>query len=1028
MRILEFALDGNEIWPDVRARDLSNQLTAFLGPTASGKSTIAGLLAHVLYGKVPGSGTAARDRYPTQPEGELIVDDQGNRYRLRRYNDVAPPGRLTVSSLDGARLDAKTVQNLLSGISSVVLSEIYAVDVASKRGLRQLLSEQFAEHFRASAPAVGEWAGETSTSAHAPDYAELLKRRDELARELQARVADERHRSHELDEQLQELDSLQKKQVAEIAELNRQLQAVDVALAEVEARLRYDRLETLLEQRQTQATPVDFDQKLEELDAQIQLWRSTLANMGERESSIRDRLAQTQPDDAVVWGPLVDQRTHLGVLQHLATDLNGELAKLARSAESEVCVCREAHPRLRPLVEALSRQIAHLDQLICDQERALTHQELSGDVKQLAKSRVEIRDQLQVLLDRRQSLIRPDRPTRRQQPRELAQATAVPVGNPENIPQDQLEVTRRQLEQERAELRQRFAQQQEARKSTERQRIQIAKDHVALLSGVPLEQVCSELAAIQVKLHQQFAQAGGEPTVQQETSQQPKASDYLAQFSSGRFCQLQIDQQTGQVTIISQENHRLSIDTLEPAEQDLVYLSLILSLVTAQRNQGVQLPLVLDEPFARMNEHQAIATASVLDDFARAGNQVLVFTGRADAVERFRSAGQTVVEMRQLHCASDTDVELLPNEKPLLDSVSPKAEDRFADEPGFLLGVDHPISRFPALGRKTGSTFAAIGICTVGDLIGAEPAEIAGELAMEGITTNIVRLWQTHQVLMCFIPNVTLNDAQLMTGIGANSPDHFVDLEANSLLHRIEPFLNSKRGKRLVDRGLDFHRELADQWIQGAVKYHRRWQSSVVGQRWRDRRENHTSAQKGNRLPRKKRKGPASPKAHNSQTSAPSQTTAPRKTSSQKSPDFHLEMTSLIEQAPSIGPKTAARFEAIGIKRVIDFLNADPVEIARQLNARHLKADKLASWQQQARLMCQVPGLQDRSAQILVGCNLTDPQQIAQMKPEDLLDWITPFCDTTEGERILRSSSQPDLEEVTRWIDWAGEHRILEAA
>jgi hypothetical protein len=267
-----------------------------------------------------------------------------------------------------------------------------------------------------------------------------------------------------------------------------------------------------------------------------------------------------------------------------------------------------------------------------------------------------------------------------------------------------------------------------------------------------------------------------------------------------------------------------------------------------------------------------------------------------------------------------------------------------------------------------------------------------------------------------------------MTGIGANSPDHFVDLEANSLLHRIEPFLNSKRGKRLVDRGLDFHRELADQWIQGAVKYHRRWQSSVVGQRWRDRRENHTSAQKGNRLPRKKRKGPASPKAHNSQTSAPSQTTAPRKTSSQKSPDFHLEMTSLIEQAPSIGPKTAARFEAIGIKRVIDFLNADPVEIARQLNARHLKADKLASWQQQARLMCQVPGLQDRSAQILVGCNLTDPQQIAQMKPEDLLDWITPFCDTTEGERILRSSSQPDLEEVTRWIDWAGEHRILEAA
>jgi predicted flap endonuclease-1-like 5' DNA nuclease len=221
---------------------------------------------------------------------------------------------------------------------------------------------------------------------------------------------------------------------------------------------------------------------------------------------------------------------------------------------------------------------------------------------------------------------------------------------------------------------------------------------------------------------------------------------------------------------------------------------------------------------------------------------------------------------------------------------------------------------------------------------------------------------------------------------------------------------------------LDFHRDLVHQWIEGTAKYRPRWQNSVVGQRWRDRREKHVSSQKADPLPEKDCAGPGPPRVHQSQAGPPG------KAGSQKSPDFYLELTSDIQQAPSIGPKTTARLQAIGIAQVADFLNADPVETARRLKTRHLKARKLTNWQHQARLMCQVPGLQVCSAQILVGCNLTDPTQIAQMKPEDLLDWITPFCDTKEGERILRGDTPPGLGEVTRWIEWAGEYRILEAA
>ena len=91
------------------------------------------------------------------------------------------------------------------------------------------------------------------------------------------------------------------------------------------------------------------------------------------------------------------------------------------------------------------------------------------------------------------------------------------------------------------------------------------------------------------------------------------------------------------------EHHQLAA-----AHRDQVYLSLCLALLDAASRQGIWLPLVLDEPFERLNPRDAAALAAVLDSFCRYGHQVLVFTGQREAAERLASYGAAVHDILSL--------------------------------------------------------------------------------------------------------------------------------------------------------------------------------------------------------------------------------------------------------------------------------------------------------------------------------------------------------------------------------------------
>src|SRR4051794_39834516 len=89
----------------VTLQSVRGPLTAVYGPAHSGKSGVADLVGHSLFGKRP---TVASGNVP--PDGELIVEDRGNRYRVRRSLGAHGQARLTVAAVDGSPIDQHTIR------------------------------------------------------------------------------------------------------------------------------------------------------------------------------------------------------------------------------------------------------------------------------------------------------------------------------------------------------------------------------------------------------------------------------------------------------------------------------------------------------------------------------------------------------------------------------------------------------------------------------------------------------------------------------------------------------------------------------------------------------------------------------------------------------------------------------------------------------------------------------------------------------------------------------------------------------
>ncbi len=134
---------------------------------------------------------------------------------------------------------------------------------------------------------------------------------------------------------------------------------------------------------------------------------------------------------------------------------------------------------------------------------------------------------------------------------------------------------------------------------------------------------------------------------------------------------------------------------------------------------------------------------------------------------------------------------------------------------------------------------------------------------------------------------------------------------------------------------------------------------------------------------------------------------------------FYLTAEQDVVDGPSIGPKTAQRLQAHGVNTVRDLLKADPAALSVLLNARHITPETISAWQDQAMLVCSVPGLRGTHAQLLVGAGYRTGDAIAEAEPDKLCADVLNFATSTAGQRLLRSGEPPDIERIKTWLEAA---------
>ena len=1098
MRITQLTLEGRDAWPDLQIDAIKPALNVFYGQPQSGKSTVAQLVSHLLYGKEASSWRQQFGRALPRTEGTLTVENSNSSFVLRRNYDsncetgevsTGPDstGQLTIAACNGTPVNSQTVHSLLSGLSPEMAKQLLAVDFAEPPRIEWLLSETFAREFTHRLPGEKNSISTTnrtccSVQPNSPvdqiDHRrveELIRQRDSIAQELTQQVDVRRHESDQLERELHGMEQGLQAKRERSQELQAKLRGIEGEIAETKTHIRYFSLSSHAHHSGNTHPSEPTDQKLIELDAEIAVCRDTLRDLQLRERVVRTELAQIGPDgtaDSVTC--VADSRATLGVLEQLLGDLDAEVSQLARANEPGCCAGHDAHARLVPVTHMLRDQVYTLCGQLTEQQRFISRQQLTQEIRQLGRVQVDMGERLEQLLSRRQSLVcqtqwasqtalfRPQLPVadhcRCDHHRPFVEQSDLrPLGrrdrNPqEGEPQDQLSTLERTQTSLMDELN---SLNLDIDRLAARWK-ELQSDRIHLLSGTVIEKQQAEIDRLEKMIEELLNSTNSPTTAEQSTPW--RASDILAQLTDGNLVQIRLQRHNRRAMVVDRSGRTLEIESLSTSQHDQLYLALTLALVSSSARRGIRLPLLLDEPFLRQDAASAAILAGVLDDFARAGHQVLVFTEDQAARRRFTGLGSTLIDLEALRRSkpdaspATTFAAALTTKHSIEPSVTTSrrvVRETFDghtapalslatvsgpsdNEELFYLKESSSWNDFPVLGSETASLFGLIEIRSVGDLLAADPAKIARLLSQPDIRKETVRLWQSHMGLMCYVPDLTLNDAQLLTAVGIFAIDDLSNADLDQLSQLIEDFLSSSRGRQFASSRHRYGRSQLGRWRDGARRNRQRWQQSRSGRsnghsRGRGRSNAGAKARTHQRSSRH-----SSPRSdRQSQRSNRRETKPSKKRSdrpSRRDWQFTLSRKNEVEAAPSIGPETADRLAQAGIRSVADLLSANPESVAQQLDVSHIKAKTVAAWQHQARLVCQIPELPGYGAQLLVANGFTEPEQVADTSIDELVGKILAFCQTKEGQRIMRSGDTPERDKIAEWIECAAHRRPLEAA
>jgi len=131
---------------------------------------------------------------------------------------------------------------------------------------------------------------------------------------------------------------------------------------------------------------------------------------------------------------------------------------------------------------------------------------------------------------------------------------------------------------------------------------------------------------------------------------------------------------------------------------------------------------------------------------------------------------------------------------------------------------------------------------------------------------------------------------------------------------------------------------------------------------------------------------------------------------------YWLHPESPIGHIPSLGEQMARRLGALGVRTVGELVELNPETVEMPLEALQISAATLRKWQSEARLLCCVPDLTGRDAQLLVICGIQSPTELAECDLATVLNQI--------GQIRARHSGDYETQWLTQRPDWPSQTQV----
>ena len=131
----------------------------------------------------------------------------------------------------------------------------------------------------------------------------------------------------------------------------------------------------------------------------------------------------------------------------------------------------------------------------------------------------------------------------------------------------------------------------------------------------------------------------------------------------------------------------------------------------------------------------------------------------------------------------------------------------------FYLDLASPVVDAPTIGPKMAQKLESIRVKTIGDLLAGDSGDIAAAIGEKAVTADTVETWKSQSMLVCRVPNLRGQDAQLLVAAGYRTAESIAEASGDSLYEAIARVASSKQGLRYLRGGNPPDRDRVVSWI-----------------------------------------------------------------------------------------------------------------------------------------------------------------------------------------------------------------------